>query len=79
MSLLFSPLHIAAAAGNAQLLLILLDAGADASIEKRSSDNQAAGMTALMLAAKAGHAGVITALLSRGAGNDLSQQMWTHA
>lgn len=66
----YTPLHIASEAGRAEVVELLLGAGADASV--RSSN----GATPLHLAASAGSVQAITALLDYGADVDVREATW---
>ena len=56
-----TPLHVAAARGHAEVVSVLLDAGAD--IDAMDSD----GVTPIAMAAASGHTAVVRTLLDRGA------------
>ena len=67
-------LHVAASAGQSQLIDILIDHGFDVDGRTRS---ESYAMTALMLAAQNGHTGATQKLLGRGARKDAEDHGWT--
>lgn len=71
-ALAWSALHIAASAGNTEIVLALLDAGADANAiapttEAVDRSNYEGSATALMVALRGGHSQVALTLIERGA------------